>query len=88
MRLKNAIVRAVIEDGKCHERKQEVHADGLGDFEESVGGLASRHYLVKQEEHVTTIKRRDGEDVHKGKHEGDKSSEFPEALPIPSSREE
>ena len=83
MRLKYAVVRAVIEDGKCHECKQEVHANGLGDFEEAVGGFASCHYLVKQEEHVTTIKCRDRENVHKGKHEGDKGRELPEALPIP-----
>ena len=57
-------------------------------FKEAVRGLTARNNFVKQEEHVTAIKRWDGEDVHKGKHEGDKCGEFPETLPIPCRGEE
>ena len=83
MCLEYSIVRAVIKYCKGHKGEQQVHANGLCDFQEAVRGLAACNDFVKQEEHVTTIERWDGEDVHKGKHEGDECGEFPKTLPIP-----
>ena len=86
--LKNAIISAVIVEGEDHEREQEVHADGLGDFKEAVGGFATRDDFVEQEEDMTAVERWDGEDVHKGEHERDEGGELPEALPVPRLGEE
>lgn len=58
------------------------------DFKESVRWFAARNNFVEQKEYVTTIKRGDWENVHKGKHERDECGELPEDLPIPCGGEE
>ena len=67
--LEHSQVATIIKYGECHECEQEIHADSLCDFKESVGGLATRDDFVEQEENMTTIESRDGKDVHKCEHE-------------------
>ena len=73
----------IVEIGYNHEQEQDADADIFGTYHEILRRLAARYHLVEQEEHVTTIKCRDGQDVHEGENDAQESCHEPELMPVP-----
>ncbi len=72
-------------DQQC---EQQEHSGDLRIFEELVARLAACNHFVEQEHHVSAVQSRNGQNIHKGKDDGEESRLHPERLPIPFSREE
>ena len=78
----------VVEDGENHKRKQEEHPNHLGAFHKLLARFATRDDFIKEEEDMAAVESGNGEDVDKGKHEGDESRQMPKLHPVPMVGEE
>ena len=71
-----------------HEQQQNANADILGVYHEVLRRLAASYHLVEQEEHVSAVERRDGQNVHEGEDDAQEGGHKPERVPVPLRREQ
>ena len=78
----------VVEVGDHQQQDEQAEADILCLDHEVLGGFAARDNLVEQEQHVTTVEGRNGQDVHEGEDDAEEGGHLPEDVPVPHRREE
>ena len=90
LKLKNSCFLILLEQsydvvavGQNDQAEHQDEADDFGHFHELVAGLAPRDDFDKEEEDVTTVQARDGQDVHHGEGHGEEGRHAPEDAPNP-----
>ena len=73
----------VVAVGQDDQSQNEDETHGFSHFHELVARLAARDDLDQQEENVTAVQSRNGQDVHHGKGDGEEGRHAPEDAPDP-----
>ena len=68
----------VVTVGKEQQRDQNDKADGCGPFHEFVARFAAGDHLYQQEEHMSAVESRNGQNVHKGQCHREEGGNGPE----------